>query len=112
MVDKLNSQARSKSTGYCARFISNVLESAGFNFTRWHAYDYNKVMKSLPFYEVTGNNNAFQKGDIVVIDKVGKHKYGHVQMFNGISWISDFKQNYFNPFSDKPKLTYKTWRLL
>ena len=32
------------------------------------------------------------KGDIVVFDSVTGHQYGHIAMWTGTEWISDFKQ--------------------
>jgi type VI secretion system secreted protein VgrG len=34
-----------------------------------------------------------QKGDIAVFQPPNdKHRHGHIQMYNGTQWVSDFKQ--------------------
>jgi len=43
------------------------------------------------------------KGDVVVMESFkGKkmHPYGHIQMYNGSRWVSDFTQSGFWPGSD------------
>ena len=39
------------------------------------------------------NNNLWQIGDVVAVDYTGGKKYGHIQVWTGICWMSDFKQN-------------------
>jgi hypothetical protein len=34
-----------------------------------------------------------KNGDVVVFDKTTNHENGHIAMFDGDQWISDFKQN-------------------
>jgi len=44
---------------------------------------------------------------------VKSHPHGHIQMYNGTQWISDFRQNSFWPGSDyrnfTPSLTILRW---
>lgn len=44
-----------------------------------------------------------QKGDIAVFDPTDEHKYGHIEMYDGSQWRSDFKQNNFSPGSGYTK---------
>ena len=37
---------------------------------------------------------------MVVIDAFGRHKYGHVAIFDGSAWISDFLQRGINIYKD------------
>jgi len=64
------------------------------------AYKYNEFLPKLGFIPIleskyTGNklpdNYTPQKGDIVVIGANKNHKAGHIAMYNGSQWISDFK---------------------
>jgi type VI secretion system secreted protein VgrG len=58
-----------------------------------------------------------EKGDVVVFDSFqGKneyHQHGHIQMYNGSQWISDFKQAGFWAGRDyriyKPNYTILRW---
>lgn len=33
-----------------------------------------------------------QAGDVVVVQDIPGHRYGHMAMFNGTQWVSDFRQ--------------------
>ena len=90
------------------------------NAERRLSYDYTSSMAyrdALPFYgyhEVAssmGNQmNGFhpQKGDVVVIEN-GKHSiWGHIAIYTGNCWISDFKQKTMSPYR-KP-VPYKIFR--
>jgi cell wall-associated NlpC family hydrolase len=47
-----------------------------------------------------------QQGDLVVYDGNPRHPSGHVQMYDGSQWISDFKQKHVSPYgSDVPRST-------
>lgn len=91
-------RANPKSTGYCARYVATALLQAGYKFTRQQsAYMYasNGILKRVGFKEIP-LNTKYQKGDIMVWPahggKGGGGKHGHIQIFDGEIWISDFKQ--------------------
>lgn len=61
------------------------------------AYQYGNYLidKEIGFMKIgTEKSKTYEpkKGDIVIFDKTDKHKDGHMAMFDGINWISDFKQ--------------------
>jgi hypothetical protein len=39
------------------------------------------------------NSNLWQVGDIVVMGYLGGKPYGHIQVWTGWKWVSDFSQN-------------------
>ena len=43
-----------------------------------------------------------QKGDVCVINKFGSHKHGHICIFDGQNWVSDFVQKNASPYRDYP----------
>lgn len=49
-------------------------------------------LPDLGFHEVEQNGYIPQKGDIVVFDAIKGHKYGHICMYNGVQWVSDFSR--------------------
>lgn len=53
------------------------------------AKDYGSSLVGAGFYEVHGDP---QPGDVVVIQATGAHTAGHMAMFDGQIWISDFRQ--------------------
>lgn len=47
-----------------------------------------------------------EEGDIVVFSKNKAHAFGHIEMYNGEGWVSDFKQHSMIPYrSDVPPHT-------
>ena len=101
-VSTLDKNANSCSLGKCAKYVRLALEGGGFN-TAGHpvdAKDYNNFLR-VRGWQVVSTSQDFrpQKGDIAVFrDFQGDKRYhsaGHIQMFNGDRWISDFRQNGF-----------------
>nr|DAM88314.1 MAG TPA: putative cytoplasmic protein [Caudoviricetes sp.] len=86
-----------KSTGYCARYVANSLENAGYKFTRQEsAYMYatNGIMSKMGFTQIDPNTPP-RNGDIYVFgrNKSKGVKHGHIQIYKDGIWYSDFKQN-------------------
>ena len=94
-ADIATSRAHNRSTGYCARYVKNALLSAGYKFTpRGSAYQYatENVLPGMGFTEISANSQPM-KGDVAVIGSNARHVHGHIQIWNGRTWISDFVQN-------------------
>ena len=55
-----------------------------------------------PFLLRTGHRDSYapQVGDTVVFDKTAQHPYGHIEMYDGQRWVSDFMQRSFSPYRD------------
>ncbi len=102
--------ALSRSSGYCARYVRKALQSAGYEFTpNPSAYQYASrgTLSSAGFSKIN-NNLPPQVGDVVVYDSSSKHPHGHIQIFDGADWVSDFRQNSISPYSGV--YNYTTWR--
>jgi hypothetical protein len=41
-----------------------------------------------------------QVGDVVVFDKTSQHPFGHIEMYDGHRWVSDFLQHSLSPYRD------------
>ena len=107
-VNWLNNNAHESwkdAKGQCAAYVRQALEAGGLN-TAGHpvpAWQYSTFLPKLGFSPV--NNTNYMKGDIAVMkgypgataDPKTGIPYGHIQMFNGNQWISDFKQRDFWP---------------
>lgn len=88
----------SKSTGYCARHVRMALEAGSIN-TKGHpaaASDYIQYLPTRGFARIAGGN--LQPGDIAILPAGGSHRYGHICMFTGQQWISDFIQKQANVY--------------
>jgi type VI secretion system secreted protein VgrG len=97
-IESLISGATSQSRGRCATAIRSALEAAGFNVTQrpGSAKDYGPFLRSLGFvklYVIANQPYIPKRGDIVVIQSPSAAQpHGHVAMFTGTDWVSDFVQ--------------------
>ena len=90
--------SNSNDPAYCATFVQNALEKAGFSFNRvGHAYLMIYLLPKLGFSECNYNNciQNPKNGDIVVEEPAGRHTSGHVQMWCSKigKWVSYFWQS-------------------
>jgi hypothetical protein len=89
-VHYLQSHAQPHSIGRCAEYTRRAIERGGIQLMRTgSAKNYGASLVSAGFYEVYG---AARRGDVVVIQATGNHHDGHMAMFDGQIWISDFRQ--------------------
>ena len=106
-ADYSKEKAQKKSTGYCARYVANALEHGGFTFTRQssaYMYHTNGTLTKMGFNSISGG--PFQKGDIYVEDKTKTHPDGHIAIYDGSNWISDFVQKSSCVHSNDPGTNY------
>lgn len=104
------SAAHSRTIGLCARYVRKALQSAGYSFTpNPSAYQYatRGTLAQAGFVKIS-NNSAPQIGDVVVYNRSAKHPHGHIQIFDGNNWVSDFRQARKSPYSNT--YSYTTWR--
>lgn len=91
----LTTNSRAKSIGRCARYVANALQAAGYKFNRQpsaYMYHTNGVLSGMGFECIGRTNPQPQPGDVCVINRFKGHPHGHICMFNGQQWISDFRQ--------------------
>ena len=95
--------AESKSVGLCALYVRKAINAGGIPLYKcgsaWH---YRYVLPILNFHQV-GKDAEREVGDIVVFQPIGGRKYGHIAIWNGTQWVSDFKQRNFIVHSDYTK---------
>ncbi|MGB8697081.1 MULTISPECIES: CHAP domain-containing protein [Acinetobacter] len=95
----------------CAKSIRLALESAGARFQSHPvaAADWGNTLTKIGYRQINPKFDAPKEGDIYIIDRTGKHVYGHIAGFNGTQWVSDFKQKSYDVYNEKG-LTYKYYR--
>jgi hypothetical protein len=88
--------------GLCARYVRLALEAGNIGTTGYPetAREYGSFLVTHGFRALGSTNPKPQKGDIVVIQRwTGAdgvvHEDGHIAMFDGKKWVSDFKQKDF-----------------
>lgn len=101
--------SRRNSLGKCAMYVRKALQSAGYKFTpRPSAYMYaNGTLASAGFVKIDKNSTP-RVGDVVVFNRTARNPHGHIQIFDGKDWVSDFRQARFNPYRNATD--YTVWR--
>lgn len=107
-VSWINSNSLNKSVGSCAKYVRMAIEAGGLSTVGRPvaACNYTAFLPTKGFKHIAtlsnkqeqaqfSSSNA-QRGDIAVMSH---GKYGHICMWNGNQWISDFKQNNMWPYS-------------
>jgi predicted chitinase len=108
--------AEPKSLGKCAKYVRLAINEGGISNIYGHAteyYDTDKLVK-YGFTKIGTNLDSIQlkKGDIAAFGSVKGHKYGHIAMWTGTQWVSDFKQKSFwvaNQYSIEKKYAIYRW---
>lgn len=113
-VDFLAEHAQKDSTGWCARHVRCAMQAGGLSTNGRPGYGgaYADWLLKNGWEEVPVDGNM-RAGDVEVLEpqydsRPGKegvyHKYGHIQMWGGDTWYSDFKQGTSgNVFGSKTK---------
>ncbi len=92
----LDTHAAGHSLGRCAEYTRNAVEHGGVILERHHsAKDYGRSLERDGFVEYTGHD--YKRGDVVVIQPIPGHPHGHMAMYDGEHWVSDFKQRTLYP---------------
>ena len=117
-VTALDNNANDKSQGKCAKYIRLALNAGEIKTPNnpVPAYKYAEYLKQLGFEEVDSANYKPEKADVVVFEpfegKKKDHRDGHIQMWDGNQWVSDFIQKHFWPGTDFENATphYRVFR--
>ena len=117
-IDHLRSSSNATSIGLCAQFTRNAIEAGGLTLVRKvSAKDYGESLLAAGFVPVrlglplqlpvflnfpsrdafSSTMNPFQSGDVAVFQATPASEHGHMQMYDGNDWISDFIQTQFSP---------------
>jgi len=111
----LTENGQDKSTHCCAWYTMRALQAGGCPAVILPAQWYRYFMPLVQFEELTLDGYVPQKGDVVVFErpvwrswKRISQWWGHIAMYNGEQWISDFKQEKMNPY--KKHVPYRIYR--
>ena len=86
--------------GYCARAVRIAIAAGGINTDKrpGSAKDYEPYMDNWGFQRISQTNYTPVLGDVRVIQSYpGGSRHGHINMYNGTKWVSDFVENGFWP---------------
>jgi hypothetical protein len=98
-VEHLNSNAKATSMGQCAAYVRTAIEAGGLQLHHHvSAKDYGSSLLRVGFRKIVDAHATkqyiHQAGDIAIIQPIDGHPHGHMAMFNGTRWVSDFVQNH------------------
>lgn len=91
----------------CAWFVMRALQTGGCPIPIAPAYAYKGI---LPMYGFKRTKGSLQYGDIIVFPAVKGHPWGHIAIWNGKQWISDFKQKSMFPAMAYRQTSYVVFR--
>jgi hypothetical protein len=98
-VEHLNENARAVSSGLCARYVRRAIQAGGLGLKPPYpksAKDYGAYLEKYGFVKVRPRpapKYLPKRGDIVVIQPYSaSYPHGHIAMYNGERWVSDFFQ--------------------
>jgi hypothetical protein len=93
-------KAEPNSIRQCAKYVRRALEAGGFSIDPTkrpeHAKDYGPHLEKGGFHKLSPRPKPDydpQKGDVVVIQSHTQGGAGHIAIFNGKHWVSDFVQD-------------------
>lgn len=92
-VNHAKSHASSHSQGRCAEFTRKAIQAGGITLGHtFHAKDYGPMLKSAGFSAI-GHFEQPREGDVIIIQPYeGGNPSGHMAIFDGQEWYSDFRQ--------------------
>ncbi|MDR2870932.1 MAG: hypothetical protein LBV45_00010 [Xanthomonadaceae bacterium] len=98
-VQHLQTKAHINTQGRCARYVREAIEAGGVTLARAdYAFAYGTSLVAAGFAEHASEpTGGYVKGDVAVIGTYTGNTAGHMQMYDGSVWISDFKQREFWP---------------
>jgi hypothetical protein len=100
----MDAHALTRSSQHCAMYCRLGLEAAGLSTQdrprSGNAGDYGPFLLRHGAQVVAKDSYVPQVGDTVVFDKTAQHRYGHIEMYDGQRWVSDFMQHSFSPYRD------------
>lgn len=110
-TQKLKSMSRNSSAHQCAKYVRIALESAGAKFNNHPvaASDWGHTLTKIGYKQIEPSFDNPMEGDIYIIKKTNKHRYGHIAGFTGSQWVSDFKQRSYDVYKEN-NLTYQYYR--
>ncbi|RZG47435.1 MULTISPECIES: CHAP domain-containing protein [Acinetobacter] len=111
-TEKLVSMSRSTTAHRCARYVRIALQSAGARFTDHPiaASDWGSTLTEIGYKQIRPAFDNPQEGDIYIINRTSRHRYGHIAGFTGSQWVSDYRQRSHDVYKD-PNVTYEYYRL-
>ena len=103
-IEHLMLHAETHSQKKCAKYTREAIEAGGLILIRPNsnsAKDYKNSLIATGFLPLGVDSGKYLPGDVVIInsftDGAEEHPHGHIAMFDGNNWVSDFSQQELYP---------------
>jgi len=94
----------------CAEYTRQAIAAGGIVLERTgYAKDYGASLERAGFRKLPPAEKP-KAGDVVIFGAFGRHREGHMAMFDGTQWISDFLQPHFLPGRDYEGAPFAIYR--
>lgn len=104
LSDWMDAHALTRSSHHCAMYCRLGMEAAGLNTAdrpqSGDAGDYGPFLLRHGAQTISPDSYVPKVGDVVVFDKTNQHPFGHIEMYDGHRWVSDFMQHSLSPYRD------------
>jgi hypothetical protein len=104
LADWMDAHALTRSSHHCAMYCRQGMEAAGLSTQdrprSGDAADYGPFLLRHGAQVLAADSYTPQVGDTVVFDRTAQHPSGHIEMYDGQRWVSDFMQHSFSPYRD------------
>lgn len=98
-VARLDANAAGRSQGHCLRSVREAVQAGGGSpGSTLSAKDFGPNLERAGFSSVADHRSPGynpQRGDVAVFQAVPGHPHGHIAMYNGERWVSDYRQDSF-----------------
>lgn len=96
-VDYVSHHANKGSRSMCTWYVMRAMWRGGCPVGIAPAYAYHKILPQIGFEEVSMKGYVPQKGDISVLPRNSQSPFGHIAVYNGKLWVSDYPQSSIFP---------------
>jgi hypothetical protein len=104
LAEWMDTHALTRSSHHCAMYCRRGMEAAGLSTQdrprSGDAADYGPFLRRHGAQVLSPDSYTPQVGDTVVFDKTAQHPSGHIEVYDGQRWVSDFMQHSFSPYRD------------
>jgi hypothetical protein len=105
LISWLDSHAHLHSTHQCAASVRQAMDAAGIQTAdrppSGDAGDYGPFLLRHGAQVIPQESYEPKAGDVAVFDRTEDHPAGHIQVFDGQHWVSDFVQHTFSPYREQ-----------
>ncbi len=99
VVSYVASHSAQRSRSMCAWYVVKAMWHGGCPIGLVPAYAYEKTLPQMGFEEIPSKGYVPIKGDISVLPQNEESSFGHIAIYDGKRWVSDFKQKCLYPNS-------------